>query len=83
MRYHTANDEGKKGEWFWNKRLSWYEGIDKGDALVANPLMRELLGREPKTGSAVIREVLQKNPNYTWHQNYVDQEQYRATLPRK
>ncbi|CRG91168.1 Quinone oxidoreductase 2 [Talaromyces islandicus] len=83
VRYHTANDEGKKTEWFWNKRLSWFEGIAKGDALLSNPLMREVLGREPKKASAMIREVLQENPNYTWHQNYVDKEQYRATLPRK
>lgn len=83
VRYHTENDEGKKAEGFWKSRLSWYDGITKGDAQVANSLMRELLGREPKTGSFIIREILKENPNYTWHQNYVDKEQYQATLPRK
>jgi hypothetical protein len=83
VRYNTENDEGKKAEGFWKLRLSWFDGIAKGDAQVSNPLMKELLGREPKTGSFIIREILKENPNYTWHQNYVDQEQYRATLPRK
>ena len=80
VRYHTENDIGKKAEAFWQSRLSWFDGIAKGDARVSNPLMRELLGREPKTGSQLIREFLEENPNYTWHQNYADQAQYRATL---
>lgn len=83
VRWHTENDEGKKAEGFWLKRLSWFDGIAKGDANVSNPLMREVLGREPKTASVLIREILKENPNYTWHQNYADQEQYKATLPRK
>lgn len=83
VRYHTENDIGKKPESFWRSRLSWFEGIAKGDANVSNPLMKELLGREPKTGSQVIREFLEENPDYTWHQNYIDQAQYKATLPKK
>jgi hypothetical protein len=83
VRYHTENDEGKKAEWFWRTRLTWFEGIKKGDAKVSNPLMKELLGREPKTGSQQIRKFLEENPNYTWHQNYADKAQYLATLPKK
>ncbi|OKL62529.1 hypothetical protein UA08_02411 [Talaromyces atroroseus] len=83
VRYHTENDIGKKAEGFWRSRLTWFDGIAKGDAKVSNPLMRELLGREPKTGSQQIREFLGENPNYTWHQNYADKAQYRATLPQK
>lgn len=83
VRYHVKNDEGRKSEWFWRSRLTWFDGIAKGDAKVSNPLMRELLGREPKPASQQIREFLEENPNYTWHQNYVDKAQYAATLPKK
>lgn len=83
VKYHTENDIGRKPESFWRSRLSWFEGIAKGDANLSNPLMRELLGREPKSGSQVIREFLEEYPDYTWHQNYVNQAQYEATLPKK
>uniref|UniRef100_A0A093VYE3 Quinone oxidoreductase 2 n=1 Tax=Talaromyces marneffei PM1 TaxID=1077442 RepID=A0A093VYE3_TALMA len=83
VRYQTENDIGKKLESFWTSRLSWFQGIAKGDANLSNPLMRELLGREPKTGSQLIRELLQENRDYTWHQNYVDKGQYEASLPKK
>ena len=83
VKYQTENDIGKKPESFWRSRISWFEGIAKGDANVSNPLMKELLGREPKTGSQLIRGFLEESPNYTWHQNYIDQSQYQATLPKK
>ena len=66
----AANDEGGKSEWWFEKRLSWYDGIAKGDGKTVDPLMEGLLGRKPKDGKAVVREILNTNPNYTWHQNY-------------
>lgn len=83
VKYHTENDIGKKPESFWRQRVTWFDGIAKGDADLSNPLMAEVLGREPKTGSQLIRQYLTENPNYTWHQNYIDKAQYEATLPKK
>ncbi|KAH8703348.1 putative NmrA-like family protein [Talaromyces proteolyticus] len=83
VRYHTENDIGQKPESFWRKRISWFDGIAKGEAILSNPLMKEVLGREPKPGRQLIREILQDNPNFTWHQNYVDRKQYWATLSEK
>lgn len=83
VEYHTENDIGKKPESFWRQRVTWFDGIAKGDADLSNTLMAEVLGREPKTGSQLIRQYLTENPNYTWHQNYIDKAQYEATLPEK
>lgn len=63
-------DEGCKSEWWFEKRISWYEGIAKGDGKVVDPLMEQLLGRKPKDGTEVVREILAADPTYTWHQNY-------------
>ena len=63
-------DEGGKSEWWFEKRISWYEGIAKGDGKVVDPLMQQLLGRKPKDGTEVVREILTADPTYTWHQNY-------------
>ena len=66
----TENAEGGKPEWWFQKRISWYEGVAKGDGKATDPLMEQLLGRKPKDGTEVVRDVLTTNPNYTWHQNY-------------
>lgn len=76
----VANDEGKKPVGFWKKRVSWFDGIAKGDATLNHSLMAELLGRRPRPASDVIRDLLKANPNYTWHQNYIEREKYLATL---
>ena len=66
----AENDEGGKSEWWFEKRVSWYDGIAKGDGNAVEPLMEQLLGRKPKDGTEVVREILTADPNYTWHQNY-------------
>ena len=65
------NDEGGKGEAFFRSRLSWFEGIEKGDGASVDPIMETLLGREPKDAKEVITELLEKDRNYEWHQNYM------------
>lgn len=67
----VQEDQGGKGRAFFEKRVSWHEGVAKGDGETVDPLMGELLGREPKKGTEVIRELLEKDGNYTWHQNHV------------
>ncbi|PWY89062.1 NAD(P)-binding protein [Aspergillus heteromorphus CBS 117.55] len=65
-----ANDPGKKPAAFFEKLISWYEGISKGDASTTDGLMADVLGREPTPASRAIRDLLHDNPDYTWHQNY-------------
>ena len=64
------NDEGGKSEWWFEKRISWYRGIANGDGKSVDPLMEKLLGRNPKNGTEIVREILTADPLYTWHQNY-------------
>ena len=66
----AEHDEGGKSEWWFEKRISWYEGLAKGDGKAVDPLMEQLLGRKPKDGTEIVREILTADPNYTWHQNY-------------
>ncbi len=68
----AENDEGGKSKWWFGKRISWYEGVERGDGKAVDPLMEQLLGREPKDGTEVVREILTADPNYTWHQNYAN-----------
>lgn len=67
-----ANDEGGKPEAFFRKLLSWYEAIAQGDAGTTDPLMTEVLGREPVSPREAIRGLLKGNRDYEWHQNYVN-----------
>lgn len=66
--YSTYHRKEKKSEpeEFWHQIQNWCEGIAKGDLKLSNPLMKEVLGREPLTTSQSIRKILQKNPNYTY-----------------
>ena len=67
---NAANDEGGKSEWWFEKRISWYDGVERGDGKTVDPLMERLLSRKPNDGTEVVREILASNPDYTWHQNY-------------
>lgn len=69
-RESAENDEGGKSEWWFEKRVSWYDGVAKGDGKAVDPLMEHLLGRKPKDGTEVVRGILAADPIYTWHQNY-------------
>ena len=66
----AESDEGGKSEWWFKKRISWYDGVEEGDGEAVDPLMERLLGRKPKDGIEVVTEILTTDPDYTWHQNY-------------
>ncbi|KAE8391489.1 hypothetical protein BDV23DRAFT_69911 [Aspergillus alliaceus] len=72
VRTYAENDEGGKPKAFFEQTLTWYEGIEKGELATTHPLMKELLGREPTKPRDAIKALLTENPNYTWHQNYVN-----------
>lgn len=72
VRLKAAEDEGGKPEGFFRALLSWYDAISKGEASTTDPIMVELLGREPAPPREAIRALLTNNPNYEWHQNYAN-----------
>ncbi|CAI7611099.1 unnamed protein product [Penicillium glandicola] len=72
VRLKTASDEGGKAEGFFQALLSWYEGISKGETGTIDPLMADLLERQPVTPHEALRAFLTENRDYEWHQNYVN-----------
>ena len=68
---NAAIDEGKKSVQFFEAWRSLLEGVADGEVANVDPLMGELLGRQPKDGLKVIEDLLRENPGYTWHQNYM------------
>lgn len=70
VRSHAGSDPGGKPASFFQMRLSWFEGFSGGEAANVDPLMADILGREPMPVSDAVRTILRKDPNYTWHQNY-------------
>lgn len=68
----TATDEGGKSEGFFQALLSWYEGISKGETGTIDPLMADVLARQPVPPLEALRAFLTENRDYEWHQNYVN-----------
>lgn len=68
---NAAIDEGKKPAQFFEAWRSLLEGVAAGEVQDIDPLMEELLGRQPKDGLQVIEGLLKENSGYTWHQNYM------------
>ena len=73
VRLAPKDDIGGKPEAFFRTLLSWYEGISKGDASTTDPLMKDLLEREPTGPRQFIRGLMTRDRDYRWHQNYVKQ----------
>lgn len=71
VRKNGANDLGSKPKTFFEMTRSWWESIEEGDLKTTHPLMSEVLGREPVGASQAIRDLLTKNRDFTWHQNYI------------
>lgn len=72
VRLKAADDEGGKPEGFFQALLSWYESISKGETCTIDPLMVEVLDRQPVPPREAIRALLTENRDYEWHQNYVN-----------
>lgn len=66
-----ADDEGGKPEGFFKALVSWYDGISKGETSTIDPLMADLLGRDPVSPRDAIRKFLTEDRDYEWHQNYL------------
>ena len=72
VRRKAEGDVGQKSELFFRTRLSWYEGIAKGDGATVSGTLKEVLGREPRDPAEVIRGLLRESKGeYVWHQNYM------------
>ncbi|KAJ5121286.1 uncharacterized protein N7515_009247 [Penicillium bovifimosum] len=74
VRLKSADDEGGKSEGFFKALISWYESISKGETSTIDPLMADLLGRQPVPPREAIRALLAENRDYEWHQNYVNRD---------
>jgi uncharacterized protein YbjT (DUF2867 family) len=72
VRLKAGSDEGGKPEGFFKVLLSWYESISKGETSTIDPLMADLLGRQPTSPREAIRALLTENRDYEWHQNYAN-----------
>ncbi|KAJ5491964.1 hypothetical protein N7453_010061 [Penicillium expansum] len=66
VRLKTADDEGGKSEGFFQALLSW------GETSTIDPLMAQVLDRQPVPPREAIRAFLTENRDYEWHQNYVN-----------
>jgi hypothetical protein len=66
----AATDEGGKAAGFFQALVSWYEAISAGETSTIDPLMADLLGRDPVSPRDAIRDMLTKDREYEWHQNY-------------
>ncbi|KAJ5946342.1 hypothetical protein N7454_003181 [Penicillium verhagenii] len=72
VKVKAAGDVGGKSEAFFEKLLTWYDAIKRGDAGVTDPLMADLLEREPTPARQAIRAFLKEDRDYEWHQNYAN-----------
>ncbi|KAJ5457715.1 hypothetical protein N7475_009103 [Penicillium sp. IBT 31633x] len=72
VRLKAADDEGGKPEGFFQALVSWYEAISKGETKTIDPLMADLLERQPVPPREALRAFLVENRDYEWHQNYVN-----------
>ncbi|KAK2867902.1 hypothetical protein FQN49_003357 [Arthroderma sp. PD_2] len=64
---------GRKSEAFFESWQSLVESMEKGDAATVDPLMGELLGREPRDAIEYVKKLVKDGADkggYTWHQNY-------------
>jgi hypothetical protein len=67
---NAKNDIGRKPEEFFEKKISWFKGVSQGDGATIDPALEEILGRRPKDGVEIVRELLQNNLEYDWPQNH-------------
>lgn len=65
-----GDGRGNKSEWYFRKRVSWFEGLASGDGKTVDLLMQELLGRKPLDGVEAVKDILRKNPGYRGHMAY-------------
>ncbi|EEP81207.1 predicted protein [Uncinocarpus reesii 1704] len=69
----AKDGRGKKSEQFFTSWRSLIEAMEQGEARTVDPLMQELLGREPRDAMQHVARLVQdgaREGGYTWHQNY-------------
>ncbi|KAF2762614.1 putative nucleoside-diphosphate-sugar epimerase [Pseudovirgaria hyperparasitica] len=69
---NSSNDEGEKPIDFFRHWSAVYDELATGGAAETSTLLAQLLGREPKSGVEWIIETLRNDPEYTWHQQYMN-----------
>jgi len=70
VRLNAANDIGGKPAAFFEKKVSWFEGVEKGDGATVDEALEKILGRKPLNGIEVVEKLLEENREYDWKQNH-------------
>ncbi|KAI9734806.1 MAG: hypothetical protein M1835_003375, partial [Candelina submexicana] len=60
VEYDKGDGRGGKGEGFFNKWWTLYEGLAKGEGATVDPPMEELLGRKPRDGWEFVMELVRE-----------------------
>ncbi|KAL0263591.1 hypothetical protein SLS55_002572 [Diplodia seriata] len=71
IKRNAQKDIGRKNEDFFGSWVSLLHSFEAGKAATVSPLMGQLLGRPPRDGEQAVRLLLQRERDYTWHQNYI------------
>ncbi|EER29819.1 hypothetical protein D8B26_007060 [Coccidioides posadasii str. Silveira] len=69
----AKDGRGGKPKEFFDSWLVFMDAIAAGEAKTVDPLMGELLGREPKDAMQHVQQLIKDGLDqggYTWHQNY-------------
>ncbi|KAJ5629101.1 hypothetical protein N7490_011329 [Penicillium lividum] len=70
LAHHTQHDKGRKSEVLFEILASWWMAAARGELKTVDPLLGEILGREPLTPHHAVQKLLQNGGDHTWHQNY-------------
>lgn len=65
LRSGREDPRGKPGEWFQTV-ASWWDEISQGALCTTDPLMEDLLGREPTKPRDALRKLLEQDRDYSY-----------------
>lgn len=65
----TKDDLGGKSRAWFESRLVWFQEMCKGALETTDIALETLLGRRPLTGVELVKQLVGRDGQYTWHQN--------------
>ncbi|KAK5801373.1 hypothetical protein VI817_003585 [Penicillium citrinum] len=70
LTHNTHHDRGGKPAELFKTVSSWWMAAARGELKTMDGLLGEILGREPLAPQDAVRQLLQKEGDHVWHQNY-------------
>lgn len=70
LTHNTQHDRGGKPAELFKTVSSWWMAAARGELKTMDGLLGEILGREPLAPQDAVRQLLQKEGDHVWHQNY-------------